>query len=208
MPFKQKKKLTLTPQLSKSIKSVIMYTIKALTSVLLPALTAILAVFTSCTSSEGIAVINEICGNDNNGDEWVELYNPTSHTLHLQGWRLIKIDENGIDSNLRKFKNDSILPHGFLLLSRTEGTLKGKLSTKKELGIELLAPNDKTIDRFYRDDEIGETSHPTGGSYSRNPDGLGAWYIVRTATPGMLNADDVIMDDGLEEFDISSESEE
>ncbi len=172
----------------------------------LASFTALVLYFTSCSYNEDVIIINEVCGNDNTNDEWVELYNPTSHTIFLDGWKLIKIDEDGIDSNLHKFKHDSIEPHSFYLLSRKAKKLQGKISAKKEVGIELIGLNDKTIDRFYRDDEIGETPHPFGGSYSRCPDGSNIWNIVCTATPGEKNADDIVANDEIEaEFNAETE---
>ena len=163
---------------------------------------SIVLTFNSCTSDGDYVAINEVCGNDNQLGEWIELYNPTSQTVYLnKGWRLLKIDEDGVDHVLYNFKNDSILPHGFLLLSRFDEQLRSRISGKKEIGIELVNPQDKTVESFYRDDEIGEQPHKLGGSYARYPDGIGRWNVVETATPDAPNSDD-ISDETEAEFDV------
>ena len=68
--------------------------------------------------------------------------------------------------------------------------LRRHISRSKEVGIELVGPDDKTIDAFYRDEEVGEKSHPANGSYARIPNGSGDWAIVTNASRNELNPDD------------------
>lgn len=145
-----------------------------------------LALLAACSQSPQVC-INEICGKDNSTGDWIELYNAGTATVSLNGWYLLKTDEYGIDQTLFEFQNETIPPGGYLVVSRLADDLERKISHKKEVGIELVGPNDRTIDAFYRDDEIGESPHPIGGSYARFPDGNGAWQVATHSTPGTSN---------------------
>ena len=55
-------------------------------------------------------VINEVCGKEFPDNEWVEIYNPTDSVVKLKGIYLIKVDENGIDHELFRFKSGELAP--------------------------------------------------------------------------------------------------
>ena len=134
-------------------------------------------------------VINEVCGKEFPDNEWVEIYNPTDSAVNLKGIYLIKIDEKGIDHILYRFQDGTLGPKQVYVISSMQDELRRHISSRKEVGIELVAPDDKTIDDFYRDEEVGEQSHPANGSYSRIPNGTGKWTIVKQASRGELNPD-------------------
>ncbi len=135
-------------------------------------------------------VINEVCGKEFPDNEWVEIYNPTDSAVSLKGVYLIKIDERGIDHLLYRFKDGTLGPKQVYVISSMQDELLRHISSRKEVGIELVGPDDKTIDDFYRDEEVGEQPHPANGSYSRIPNGTGKWAIVKQASRGELNPSD------------------
>ena len=146
-------------------------------------------------------VLNEICGKEFPDNEWIEIYNPTDNVVQLKGYYLIKIDEDGIDYVIYKFKGGQLGPNQVLVVSSLQKQLRRGLSRKKELGVELVAPDDQTVDDFYRDEEVGEHAHPTNGSYARIPNGTGAWAVVKHASRGELNPKDAeTVDEGLSDL--------
>ena len=160
----------------------------------LSALTVVTAFMVSCTSPQSpkadTLVLNEICGKEFPNNEWVEIYNPTADTIDLKGYYLLKIDEDGIDHLIHRFKHGSIAPGEVIVISSLEDQLRSRLSRKKELGVELVNPKDETVDDFYRDDEVGDNrAHPENGSYARIPNGNGRWTIIAEASRGEVNPD-------------------
>lgn len=146
-------------------------------------------------------VLNEICGKEFPNNEWIEIYNPTNEVVELKGYYLIKIDENGIDYIIYKFNGGQLGPKQVMVVSSLQKELRRGISRKKELGVELVAPDDKTVDDFYRDEEVGEHAHPVDGSYARIPNGTGPWAVVKHASRGKLNPRDAeIVDEGLSEL--------
>lgn len=136
-------------------------------------------------------VLNEICGKEFPDNDWIEIYNPSDSVVQLAGVYIIKIDENGIDHMAYQFKSGSLAPGEVCVVSKMEERgLKRNISNKKEMGIELVGPNNETLDEFYRDDQVGEHSHPINGSYARLPNGTGEWFIARQASKGEINPED------------------
>ena len=148
-------------------------------------------------------VINEVCGKEFPDNEWVEIYNPTDSVVKLKGLYLIKVDENGIDYELFRFKSGELAPGHVYVISSMKDELRRHISRSKEVGIELVGPDDNTIDSFYRDDEVGEKSHPANGSYARIPNGSGNWVIVTNASRNELNPEDaeIVEQDMFEDTD-------
>ena len=140
-------------------------------------------------------VINEVCGKEFPDNEWVEIYNPTDSVVKLKGIYLIKVDENGIDHELFRFKSGELAPGHVYVISSMKDELRRHISRSKEVGIELVGPDDNTIDSFYRDDEVGEKAHPANGS--------GNWVIVTNASRNELNPEDaeIVEQDMFEDTD-------
>ncbi|MBN1898265.1 MAG: lamin tail domain-containing protein [Spirochaetes bacterium] len=70
-------------------------------------------------------IISEVMvnGSGSNDDEFVELYNPTSSAVNLQGWKLERKGYTGTPNNLlNSFPNKSIPAHGFFLIAPPEYT--------------------------------------------------------------------------------------
>lgn len=132
-------------------------------------------------------VLNEICGKEFPNNEWVEVFNASDTTVNMNGYTLIKIDEDGIDYIIYTFKDVRLAPGEAYVVSSMKNELRRNLSRKKELGIELVAPDGKTVDDFYRDEEVGEHPHPANGSYARLPNATGSWAIVKNASRGEAN---------------------
>lgn len=161
---------------------------------LLPAVALAVASLLSCQSPQtpqaDTLVLNEICGKEFPNNEWVEIFNPTADTVDLRGYYLLKIDEDGIDHLIHRFKGGRLAPGEVLVVSSLEDQMRSRLSRKKELGVELVNPKDETIDDFYRDDEVGDNhAHPENGSYARIPNGNGRWTIIAEASRGEVNPD-------------------
>lgn len=138
---------------------------------------------------EGQLVINEICGKQDPDDDWMELYNGTSSSLDLGGFKIIKTDEEGQSETIYTFpEGKKIASNGYLVIATLTGELQAGISNKKEVAIELVSKDGKSIDKFDRDVNIGkDISHDLGGSYARIPDGTGDWKVVTTATRGTKN---------------------
>lgn len=132
--------------------------------------------------------LNEVCGKDSTTGDWIEIYNASSTPFRLGGHYLLKTDEDGIDHILHTFPDTVLDPGSCYVVTRLGGSLERKISRTKEVGVELVAPNDKTVDSFYRDDDVGDSPHPVGGSYARVPDGTGPWIIADRSTPGKPNS--------------------
>jgi len=164
-----------------------------------------LLIFASCGEKSDLPlVLNEICGKEFPDNEWVEICNTSNDTVNLQGVYVLKVDEDGIDHEVFRFGNEKLAPHGIYVISSLNGKLERGISRKREVGIELVAPDDKTIDDFYRDEEVGENPHPKNGSYARIPNAEGFWQIVDNASRGMPNPneeDELSADDDSESED-------
>jgi len=96
------------------------------TSLLLLALILLAFVFvkphTVAHSAANHIVISEIqIGGDDAGDEFVELYNPTSNPVDLTGWRLRRQNNTGTTiQNLVGSMTGTIPAHGYYLVAKSE----------------------------------------------------------------------------------------
>jgi endonuclease G len=54
-------------------------------------------------------------------DEFVELYNPTSNDVSLNGWRLTRKTDTGSESNLVSSLSGTIKAHGYFLVTPQSG---------------------------------------------------------------------------------------
>ena len=139
-------------------------------------------------------VLNELNGND----KFIELYNKGAEAIALNG---VYIEKDG--KNVWK-AGDIILTAGAYLLLYSEdvaadhpehdsGLIFGSgLSAKKEVRVQLFTPTGASIDDF----NLVDYSTPAPASYSRCPDGTGAWTYA-AATPGIANAESTELVDGL-----------
>ena len=143
--------------------------------VLLGLLTFIKSVFASSN-----VVINEFLANPaSGGNEWVELYNPTSSDVNLSGWALS--DKSGSKKSLDMLK--AIPANGFAVYEYSgDGWLNNSASDSKPESISLFDNNGSAIDSFsYYSDQ--KESITTG----RSPDGSDNWSVLASQTKGSAN---------------------
>ena len=131
--------------------------------------------------------LNELNGND----KFIEIYNKGKEDIHIKG---ISIQKDGKDVWTAP---SAILKSGeFVLLYSTdvqadhaehpEGYFFGSgLSAKKAVKVELFDPKGGSLDCFNLVNFVKKAS----ASYSRVPDGTGAWYFT-SATPAAKNANE------------------
>ncbi len=147
--------------------------------------TTILGSFSFCgcqqkpSNGEGI-VINEVCGKDNDGLEWIEIGNATDKSINLKGYKLWKMDTEGIDKKLYTFPDTTLAPHALFTIN--EEDLHARIPHKKAVIVELYNAEETLIDCFDSSEDLDTESHPLGGSYARIPDLTGEWTIVTHAT--------------------------
>ncbi len=136
-------------------------------------------------------VLNELSGAGEDNEKFFELYNTGSQEIDLAGVTINKDEEltwTGV-------KGQKIPANGFFAIVGAKGTtaegFKSGFSAKKSVIVELFAPDGTKLDTFQR----GEKGNAWGdqgldnnkGSWSRIPDGTGAFMITPTATPGAAN---------------------
>lgn len=131
--------------------------------------------------------LNELNGND----KFIEIYNKGKEDIHIKG---ISIQKDGKDVWTAP---SAILKSGeFVLLYSTDvqadhaehpdGYFFGSgLSAKKAVKVELFDPKGGSLDCFNLVNFVKKAS----ASYSRVPDGTGAWYFT-SATPADKNANE------------------
>lgn len=140
-----------------------------------------LGLFTSCQKqSTGGLVLNEICGKDADGLEWVEIANTSDQAISLNGYKLRKTDEEGIDKKLYEFPDTTIAP-GAIYMVNTED-LKASISHKKAIIIDLEDADGNILDSFDSMEELNLDHHPKGASYARVPNLTGKWTLSSCAT--------------------------
>ena len=172
-------------------------------------LTALCAASTAVASTgdyKGL-VLNELNGND----KFIELYNKGTEAIALKG---VYIEKDG--KNVWK-AGDITLEAGAYLLLYSEDVIAEEhpdyegsglvfssgLSAKKEVRVQLFTPAGASLDDF----NLVNYSIPASASYSRCPDGTGAWTYA-DATPGAANAESTILVDGLADPEIDEDDTE
>lgn len=125
-------------------------------------------------------VLNEICGLDADGLEWIEVGNPTATAINLRNYKLTKMDAEGIDKTLYKFP-DTLL-HPGAIITVNEEDLRAHVPNKKAAIIELLDPEGNTVDSFDSMEELDLSGHAQGASYARIPNLTGDWALCPHAT--------------------------
>ena len=172
-------------------------------------LTALCAAGTSVANAadyKGL-VLNELNGND----KFIELYNKGTETIALNG---VYIEKDG--KNVWKAGDITLAAGAYLLLYSEDviaeehpeyegsGLVFGSgLSAKKEVRVQLFTPAGASIDDF----NLVNYSTPAPASYSRCPDGTGAWTYA-DATPGAANATSTTLVDGLADPEIDGDDTE
>lgn len=173
-------------------------------------------VFTSCdgpqndgptggTGDYSKLKFNEFYGAGADNEKYVELYNNGDVELSLEG---VMIEKDGGDLSWEGKVGDKIAAKSVYLIlgakKTTPGGLQTGFSAKKNVLMELSDPTGKIIDTFQRGDEpTGEakwgdvTLTTNNGSWSRIPDGTGAWKMTATMTPGAVNATEGVDDPDL-----------
>ncbi len=146
------------------------------------ALVAAVASLWSCGSKpkEKDVVLNEICGKDVDNLDWIELGNAGSKPVNLTGYKIRKVDEEGLEKKLYTFPDTTLAP-GELYMVNVED-LKGRISHKKSVAIELYDSKGNLVEVFDCEEDIGVEKHPKGHSYARYPDLTGEWVVSTRAT--------------------------
>lgn len=140
-------------------------------------------------------VLNELNGND----KFIELYNKGAVAIPLDG---VYIEKDGV--NVWTASGQTLEPGAFLLLYSVDVSVdhadhpadlffSSGLSAKKAVRVQLFTPTGLSLDDF----NLVECVKPADASYSRCPDGKGAWMFA-AATPGAPNADSSEKVEGLE----------
>lgn len=139
-------------------------------------------------------VLNEICGENTEQKDWIELYNNSSVNVDLNGVTVVKTDEEGLDEVIANLPEGLVIEAGKYALIVQGDLMTGKISNSKQVGIALMSPSgNKTIDKFDRDANVGkDKGHPANGSYARVPNGTGSWMVVNTCTKGIENVQDTV----------------
>ena len=142
--------------------------------------------FASCETG-AVPVLNELMANNANGytdedgefEDWLELYNPSSDEVFLEGWSL---------SDDADVPNKSLLPNdlavragGFLVLFADDeptGELHVRFKLAREGGTVVLAFDGVVVDR------VSYAEQSTDVSLARTPDGGLDWGTTDAPTPG------------------------
>ena len=150
--------------------------------------------FTQISNSHS-QVLNEIMASnastiaDEDGDyeDWIEIFNPESSTVNLDGYGLS--DDYGNPFRW-VFPNVNIPAGGYLLIwasGKDRNNPQSELHTNFSIssaGEEVLLTHPSGV----RIDEIAPLPIPTDISYGRQPDGSDSWYFFDEPTPGNSNS--------------------
>jgi hypothetical protein len=128
------------------------------------------------------AVMNEIYARGTTADpDWVELYNPTSASINLSGYKIYDAGGQSGSKTKKEIPSGTILQsRGFYVIITEDGSASGfgLSSSGEQLWLE--KNNGKLID------SVNFTGHAAAQSYGRNPDG-GSWQLLNTITRGTSN---------------------
>lgn len=136
-------------------------------------------------------VLNEICGAGEDNEKFIEIYNKGNQAIDLKGVVINKDEEPSWEG-----KEGMVVPAGGVYAvigakGTTPDGFSSGLSAKKSLIVELYAPNGDKLDTFQRGEKGSEWGAQgldnNKGSWSRIPDGSGAFMITPNATPNALN---------------------
>lgn len=136
-------------------------------------------------------VINELSGAGEDNEKYWELYNTGDQEIDLGGVYINKDEELAWTGA----KGVKIPAKGFYAIVGAKGTtsdgFSSGFSAQKSVIVELYAPDGSKLDTFQRGEKGSEWGDQkldkNSGSWSRIPDGTGAFMITPTATPGAAN---------------------
>ncbi len=135
----------------------------------------------ACQQKQASAVVlNEICGKDQDDLEWVEVANASNEAVNMQGYKLVKMDGDGVDKTIYKFPDTLIAP-GAIMTVNAE-FLKARIPNKKPAVIELIDPDGNIADAFDSEQDLELEGHAKGQSYARIPNITGGWALCKSAT--------------------------
>lgn len=109
----------------------------------------------------GSVVINEIAwagSNDASSDEWIELYNTTSQSIDLSGWKIV---DDG--SSTYEIASGSIDPHGYFLIEDNENSVSS-VNADAVVGLSLANAGDSLVLQDATDNAI-DTVNISGGAW-------------------------------------------
>lgn len=118
-------------------------------------------------------VVNEIKSNDDGPGGWVELYNPTTRAVDLEGW---KVANEHIDQAATLAAGTSIPAKGYLVLDESVFPL----GISRVGGVHLFSRYNVIVD-----DPVWSTAMQ--GSMGRCPDGTGDLVALAAPTKGAAN---------------------
>lgn len=136
-------------------------------------------------------VLNELCGAGEDNEKFFELYNTGDQEIDLAGVTINKDEALTWTGQ----KGQKIPAKGFFAIVGAKGTtadgFSSGFSAKKSVIVKLYAPDGSKLDTFQRGEKGSEWGAQgldnNKGSWSRIPDGTGAFMITPTATPGAAN---------------------
>lgn len=134
--------------------------------------------------------LNELCGLGEDNEKFIELYNNGSEDISLEGVTINKDEELCWTG-----KEGQVIKAGevFAIVGAKNSTDDGfssGFSAKKTVIVELYAPDGTKLDTFQRGEKgsgWGEGLDECAGSWSRIPDGTGAFKVTAVTTPGKKN---------------------
>ena len=147
----------------------------------------VVIIMASCqeTSTGNMVVLNEVCGKDNDGLEWVEIGNASADSVNIKGYKLLKMDVEGIEKKLYVFPDMTLAPGAIYTVNAED--LRARIPHKKAVIIELINADGDMVDCFDSTEDLDTDHHPAGGSYARIPNITGDWTVVDNATWGLPN---------------------
>ena len=137
--------------------------------------------------------LNEVGGSGADEEKFFELWNGSDYPIKLTGVTINK-DEALTWTGIA---GEVVPAHGFFGIIGGKGTTErgfsSGFSSKKSVIVELFDPSGNKLDTFQRgekgdDGTWGASLTDNKGSWSRIPDGTGAWKITATKTPGAANS--------------------
>lgn len=192
----------------RKLKQMFMRKMRVMRKFYVTTLAALCAVSTAMAQNADYSglVLNELNGND----KFIELYNKGNETIQLNG---VYIEKDG--KNVWKAGDITLETGAYLLLysedvaadhpEHNSGLIFGSgLSAKKAVRVQLFTPTGKSIDDF---NLVNDPATPAPASYSRCPDGTGAWTYAE-ATPNAANAESTTLVNGLADPEIDEDDDE